>query len=74
MTRPPPPPESLEEIRRGLDHDLRTPAANILGFIDLVRETPGSALTPDQLEFLSRAEENCQQLLDMLGRLAALAR
>ena len=74
MTRRLPPPESLEEIQRGLDHDLRTPVANVLGFVDLVREAPGSALTPDQLEFLSRIEENCQQLLDMLSRLAALAR
>jgi signal transduction histidine kinase len=62
------------EIRRGLDHDLRNPVANILGFVDLVRAADGAALSGDQQEFLRRIEENCHTLLAMLEQLTATAK
>jgi signal transduction histidine kinase len=68
------PDRAADEILRGLDHDLRNPVANILGFVDLLRDSPGPALSADQLELLTRIEENCQTLLAMLQRLAGAAK
>lgn len=65
---------SLDEIIRALDHDLRSPVANILGFVDLLRDTPSAAFTGEQLEFLARIEDNCRMLLEQLERLRAAAR
>ena len=64
----------LDAIVRGLDHDLRNPVANILGFADLIRVADGGALTRDQQEFLRRIEHNCHALLTMLEELAATAK
>ena len=66
--------DPLAAVLRGLDHDLRTPVANILGFIDLVRDAPGSALSGDQQLFLERIEDNCRQLLEMLEALTETAK
>jgi signal transduction histidine kinase len=59
---------SLDDIIRALDHDLRSPVANILGFVDLLRDAP-SAFSGEQLEFLARIEDNCRVLLDTVSRL-----
>lgn len=66
--------DALAEVLRGLDHDLRTPVANILGFVDLVREAPDAALTDDQRMFLDRIDDNCRTLLDLLVRLTDVAK
>ncbi len=66
--------DPIAEVLRGLDHDLRNPVANILGFVDLVRIAQGAALTAEQEMFLERIDDNCQQLLDMLARLTATAK
>jgi signal transduction histidine kinase len=58
--------DPLARVLRGLDHDLRNPVANILGFVDLLRDAPDAALTADQLLFLERIDDNCRQLLEML--------
>jgi signal transduction histidine kinase len=65
--------DTFDEIVRALDHDLRNPVANILGFVDLLRDTPGAEFTGEQLEFLSRIEENCRTLLEMMTRLRDVA-
>lgn len=65
--------ESVDDIVRALDHDLRNPVSNILGFVDLLRETPGAVFTGEQLEFLGRIEDNCHNLLEMLARLRDIA-
>jgi signal transduction histidine kinase len=65
---------SLDEILRALDHDLRSPVANILGFVDLLRDTPSAVFTGEQLEFLGRIEDNCRMLLEMFERLRVTAR
>jgi signal transduction histidine kinase len=59
---------SLDDIIKALDHDLRSPVANILGFVDLLRDAP-SAFSGEQLEFLARIEDNCRVLLDTVNRL-----
>jgi signal transduction histidine kinase len=66
--------DSFDDIVRALDHDLRNPVANILGFIDLLRDTPGGVFTGEQLEFLARIEDNCRTLLGMMERLSVAAR
>ena len=65
--------DSLDDIVRALDHDLRNPVANILGFVDLLRETPGVEFSGEQLEFLGRIEDNCKTLLDMMAQLRDIA-
>ena len=65
--------DSFDDIVKALDHDLRNPVANILGFVDLLRDTPGAAFTGEQLEFLGRIEDNCRALLVMMRRLSAAA-
>ena len=65
--------DTFDDIVRALDHDLRNPVANILGFVDLLRDTPGASFTGEQLEFLTRIEDNCRTLLEMLTRLRDVA-
>jgi signal transduction histidine kinase len=67
------PGDSFDEIIRALEHDLRNPVANILGFVDLLRDAQGTAFTGEQLEFLGRIEDNCRALLLMMTRLSAAA-
>ncbi len=74
MAIDPNPDDSFDDIVRALDHDLRNPVANILGFVDLLRDTPGVSFNGEQLEFLNRIEDNCRTLLVMMERLAAVAR
>lgn len=66
--------DPLAEVLRGLDHDLRNPVANILGFVDLVRIAQGAALTAEQELFLERIDDNCHQMLAMLERLTQRAK
>jgi signal transduction histidine kinase len=63
------PSDTFDVIVRALDHDLRNPVANILGFVDLLRDTPGAEFSGEQLEFLSRIEDNCRTLLEMMSHL-----
>jgi signal transduction histidine kinase len=63
-----------DQIVRALDHDLRNPVANILGFVDLLRDTPGASYNTEQLEFMTRIEDNCHALLDMIQRLRETVR
>jgi signal transduction histidine kinase len=73
MTVDPNESDSFDDIVRALDHDLRNPVSNILGFVDLLRDTPGATFSGEQLEFLGRIEDNCKTLLDMLRRLRDIA-
>ena len=73
MAKPDPPDDYRDEIIGALAHDLRIPVANILGFVDLLRDGATVEFTDEQREFLSRIEANCQTLLAMFERLRALA-
>jgi len=61
--------QPADQIVRALDHDLRNPVANILGFVDLLRDSPNASYNAEQLEFMTRIEDNCHALLDMIQRL-----
>ena len=63
----------IERIIQAADHDLRNPVANILGFVDLLREASGASYSAEQLEFMSRIEDNCQTLLRMFQELRETA-
>lgn len=65
--------DTFDDLMRALDHDLRNPVANILGFVDLLRDTPGASFTGEQLEFLTRIEDNCRNLLQMMTNLRDVA-
>ena len=67
-------PELRDEIIDAVEHDLRIPVANILGFVDLLRDGATVEFTDEQREFLSRIEANCQTLLAMFDRLRSLSR
>jgi signal transduction histidine kinase len=67
--RPKNSPALPDDIVRALDHDLRNPVANILGYVDLLRDTPGAEYTPEQLEFMTRIEDNCRGLLAIVHQL-----
>lgn len=58
-----------DEMLGAIDHDLRSPVANILGFVDLLRDAPAAPLSREQLEFLGRIEQNCHALLAVVERL-----
>lgn len=62
--------QSQEFARRahGLSHDLRNPIGSILGYIDLLRDTAGGTLNEEQVSFLVRMEENCNEMLRELVR------
>jgi K+-sensing histidine kinase KdpD len=62
-----------DEILRAFEHDLRIPVANILGFVDLLRDAADAAFTHEQLEFFERIEDNCRTLLAMCDRLRVVA-
>ena len=72
-------PENLEhaprimELVRALEHDLRNPVGNILGYVDLLRNVEGPPLSEEQREFLARIEENCTAVLRLLDQLARRA-
>jgi signal transduction histidine kinase len=75
MSSPPLTPRTArEEILRAFEHDLRIPVANILGFVDLLRDTAPTPYTGEQLEFFERIEDNCRTLLAMCDRLRVTAR
>jgi signal transduction histidine kinase len=73
-SQPTPPLTARDEILRAFEHDLRIPVANILGFVDLLRDTAELPFSREQLEFLQRIEDNCRTLLAMCERLRVVAR
>lgn len=64
---------ALDDLIEGLQHDLRNPISNILGYTDLVRQQADAPLNDEQEVFLSRIEDNCRSLLSLLERLAGNA-
>ncbi len=63
----------LEEMKSQfiatISHDLRTPLASIMGFIEMVLEGTPGPLTEIQEEFMGIIYENSQRLLDLINHL-----
>jgi len=55
-------------------HELRTPLTGVQGFLDLLREFPGSRDEPLALEFLERASDSAQELAEIAERLLQTSR
>ena len=55
-------------------HELRTPLTGVQGFLDLLRDYPGSRDDDLALEFLQRATESAQELADISERLLQTSR
>lgn len=64
----------LDQLLAGLEHDLKNPIANILGYLALLRDDPDETLSPAQAELLTRIEQNCQTTLRLLQDFVYLAR
>jgi signal transduction histidine kinase len=58
----------FSELMHTLQHDVKNPINNVLGYVELLSEIPGLKLSDDQMEFLSRIAANCRQMLDILDR------
>ncbi len=59
-------PSNLQQSLKALQHDVKNPIGNVLGYIDLLRE--GSTMSEEQLALLKRIELNCQLVLQALNR------
>lgn len=59
-----------EEFLANTSHELRTPLTNILGFVDVLRETPPE----EQEQFLDALEKNGKRLKRTLDALLSLSR
>ncbi len=63
----------LQRLVEELEHDMRNPVGNILGYIDLLRDQVGTALSEEHRLFLNRIEQNCTVLLEVVEHFAAAA-
>jgi len=64
------PAELHDDFIVAVEHDLRVPVANILGFVDLLRSGADMTFSAEQIGYLERIEANCQTLLAMCEDLA----
>ena len=56
----------LKRLLTRLEHDVRNPIGNVLGYVDLLREA--DALSTDQLQLLEGIERNCEVVLQVMER------
>lgn len=63
--------DDIQQLVHTFGHDLRNPIGSILGYVDLLRDTAGDALSAEQRGFLGRIEENCREMLAELARFTA---
>lgn len=56
----------FHQMARELSHDVRNPIGNVLGFVELLTENPGTKLGQEQQQFLNRIKANCTLVLDLL--------
>jgi signal transduction histidine kinase len=55
-------------------HELRTPLASMLGYVELIREEVAEELAPAQREFFDSLELSAERLLDLVNNLLDLAK
>jgi len=65
--------EPVYRIVAKLEHDLKNPISNILGYIDILREDTGTPPDAEQADLLGRIEGNCNRALELLAQFTELA-
>ena len=70
-------PDELERIKTDLigmvTHDLKNPACNVLGYVDLLLENP-DPLTDRQRQLVSRVRDNAAFMLELIGDILETSR
>ena len=59
-------PADLRALVKALEHDVKNPVGNVLGYLDLLREDDETPLAPGQLDIVRRIEQNCNTILQLL--------
>jgi signal transduction histidine kinase len=62
----PPKPSELKQLLMRLEHDVRNPIGNVIGYVDLLRE--GDSMSSEQLDLLQRIERNCEMVIQVVER------
>lgn len=60
--------QRFAQLMASMQHDVKNPVNNILGYVELLSENPTSKLGDDQAQFLRRIVANCTMILDILQR------
>ena len=63
----------LGELLTALEHDVKNPVGNILGYLALMRDDPHAALSDTQADFLGRIEHNCEIILRLVRQFVEAA-
>jgi signal transduction histidine kinase len=56
----------VRTLVKALEHDVKNPVGNVLGYLDLLREDTDTPLAPAQLDIVQRIEQNCNTILRLL--------
>lgn len=62
------------EFVTAVTHELRTPLASMLGYLELLRDELDGVLNETQIEFFDTLEESGERLLNLVNKLLDLAR
>jgi CheY-like chemotaxis protein len=57
-----------------MSHELRTPLNSVIGFANVLLKNRGANLSPQDLQFLSRIEENGRHLLGLINSILDLSK
>jgi signal transduction histidine kinase len=57
-----------------MSHELRTPLNSVIGFASLLLQNPAGNLTPQDLDFLIRIENNGKHLLEIINSILDLSK
>lgn len=57
---------SLRQLLKVLQHDVKNPIGNVMGYVELLRD--GNEFSAEQLDLLKRIEHNCALVLEVLDR------
>lgn len=63
-----------EELISIVSHELRSPLANVVGYLDLVLSQPDSEIPEQPLQFLDVAQKNARKLVGILDEMLDLSR
>lgn len=64
---------AVQRLVGRLQHDLKNPIGNILGYIDILRDETDVPPTEEQIDLLRRVEQNCENALALIARFADTA-